>query len=224
MVSGATVGAVVAGRRPCHPVGWLLLALGLTVAASGVIYGYANYGLLARPGSLPAADYVAAISNGSILVLAACLGFILLLTPTGSLPSPRWRWWARLSAAAPVLGLLSWALVPFEEPFESVANPLAVSALAGPLPAVSAVALILTALGIPVGAASLVVRIRRSRGVERQQLRWLALAAALLAANRVGPGEPGGGGARGPARLAVGWLCGVAAAGDRGGDPALPAV
>jgi hypothetical protein len=78
--------------------------------------------------------------------------------------------------------VLSWALQPFEEPFESVANPLAVSALASPLSAVSAVTLILTALGIPVGTASLVVRFRRSRGVERQQLRWLALAAALLAA------------------------------------------
>jgi hypothetical protein len=181
MVSAATVGAVVASRRPRHPVGWLLLALSLTVAGNGVTYGYTNYGLLARPGSLPAADYVAAISNGSVLPLAACLGFILLLTPTGSLPSPRWRCWARLSTAAPVLGLLSWALEPLEEPFESVANPLAVPALAGPLSAVSAVTLILTGLGIPVGAASLVVRFRRARGVERQQLRWLALTAALLA-------------------------------------------
>ena len=180
MVSAATVGAVVASRRPRHPVGWLLLALGLTVAANGVIYGYTNYGLLARPGSLPAADDLADISNGSLLALAAFLGFILLLTPTGSPPSPRWRWWARLSAAAPVLGMLSWALVPFEGPFESVANPLAVPALAGPLSAVSALALIVTGLGIPVGAASLVVRFRRSRGVEREQLRWLALAAALL--------------------------------------------
>jgi hypothetical protein len=113
---------VVASRRPRHPVGWLLLALGLTVAGNGVIYGYTNYGLLVRPGSLPAADYVAAVSNGSILPLAACLGFILLLTPTGSLPSGRWRWWARLSTAALVLGLLSWALVPFEEPFGSIAT------------------------------------------------------------------------------------------------------
>jgi hypothetical protein len=117
MVSAATVGAVVASRRPRHPVGWLLLALGLMVAANGVIYGYTNYGLLARPGSFPGADYVAAISSGSILALAACLGFVLLLTPTGSLPSAHWRWWARLSAGAPVLGMLAWALQPFGEPF-----------------------------------------------------------------------------------------------------------
>ena len=53
----ATVGAVLASRRPRHPVGWLLLALGLAVTASGVADGYARYGLLARPGALPAARW-----------------------------------------------------------------------------------------------------------------------------------------------------------------------
>jgi hypothetical protein len=37
----------------------------------------------------------------------SCLGFVLLLTPTGSLPSPRWRWWARVAAAAPVIYLVA---------------------------------------------------------------------------------------------------------------------
>jgi hypothetical protein len=53
LVSAATVGAVVVGRRPHHPVGWLLLALGLSVVASGVATGYAKYGLLVRPGVDP---------------------------------------------------------------------------------------------------------------------------------------------------------------------------
>jgi hypothetical protein len=130
------------------------------------------------------------------------LGFILLLTPTGSPPSARWRWWARLSIAALVLGLLSWALAPFEGPFESVANPLAVPALAGPLSAVSAVTLLLTGLGIPVGAASLVVRFRRARGLERQQLRWLVLAAALLAVAVLAMVTLGAAGMEAP----LGWL------------------
>jgi hypothetical protein len=59
LVSAATVGAVLASRRPRHPVGWLLLALGLSVVAAGVAQGYAGYGLLARPGSLPGARWVA---------------------------------------------------------------------------------------------------------------------------------------------------------------------
>jgi UDP-N-acetylmuramyl pentapeptide phosphotransferase/UDP-N-acetylglucosamine-1-phosphate transferase len=59
IVSATTVGAVLASRRPDHPVGWLLLALGLSVSAAGVADGYAPYGLLARPGALPGAHYAA---------------------------------------------------------------------------------------------------------------------------------------------------------------------
>jgi hypothetical protein len=54
-LSAATVGAVVASRRPSHPVGWLLLGLGLSLPWSDVLDGYVDYGRLARPGSLPAA-------------------------------------------------------------------------------------------------------------------------------------------------------------------------
>jgi two-component system NarL family sensor kinase len=179
MVAAATVGAVLAGRRPRHPVGWLLLALGLSLAAAGVATGYASYGLLARPGGLPAATWAAAYHNLAALVLAACLGFILLLTPTGSLPSPRWRRWARVSGAAPLLAMVTSALLPFDPPYRAVANPLAVPALAGPLEVVGGLAWAATGAGVLVGAASLVVRFRRARGLERQQLRWVALAAAL---------------------------------------------
>jgi hypothetical protein len=179
VVSAATVGAVLAGRRPHHPVGWLLLALGLAVSAAGVATGYANYGLLARPERLPAADYAALYHGVNVVVLAACLGFILLLTPTGSLPSSRWRWWARTVAAAATLAVASTALLPLDSPFLETANPLAVPALAGPLRAVGDLTWLITGLGILVGAGSLVVRFRHARGVERQQLPWLALAAGL---------------------------------------------
>jgi hypothetical protein len=54
-LSATTVGALLASRRPAHPVGWLLLGLGLAGVLTGVATGYANYGLMARPGSLPAA-------------------------------------------------------------------------------------------------------------------------------------------------------------------------
>jgi hypothetical protein len=181
-VSAATVGAVLASRRPRHPVGWLLLALGLLAAAHGVASGYANYGLLAQPGALPGADYAAAGPNSSPFDMATCIAFVLLLTPTGSLPSPRWRWWARVVAAAAVAGLAGAALGPFEQPYDAVGNPLAVAALAGPLRVASFLAFVVTALAVPLGGWSLVVRFRHASGVERQQLRWLAFAAALAAA------------------------------------------
>jgi hypothetical protein len=180
-VSAATVGAVLASRRPRHPVGWLLLTLGLSLAAAGAATGYANYGLLARPGALATA-YAALYHGVNILFVAVCLGFVLLLTPTGSLPSARWRWWARVAVAAPLLAVGSSALLPFDPPYQSVANPLAVAQLAGPLRVVNFVTWLVTGLAILVAAWSLVVRFRRARGVERQQLRWLALAAGLTGA------------------------------------------
>jgi hypothetical protein len=182
-VSAATVGAVLASRRPGHPVGWLLLGLGLLVAAGGVASEYVHYGVVARPGSLPAASYLAGISNGFDVLWLACGGFVLLLTPTGSLPSPRWRWWARVAAAAPLLLVLLFAVdpQPLGPEYPTVGNPLAVPVPAGVLLAVVAVDAVIVLATLVAAAGSLVVRFRRARGVERQQLRWLAFAAALSA-------------------------------------------
>jgi hypothetical protein len=181
IVVAATVGLVLAGRRPRHPVGWLLLGLGLSVSASGLADGYARYGVVARPGALPAADWVATYSPATVFLGLACVGFILLLTPTGSLPSPRWRWWARVAAASPVLFLLSLTFGPLLiPPYESMPKPLAVPALAGAADLATAVAFAVTAGGLAAGAWSLVLRFRRARGTERLQLRWLAFAAALI--------------------------------------------
>jgi hypothetical protein len=180
-VVAATTGAVLAGRRPRHPVGWLLLALGLLVTASGVADGYARYGLMARPGALPAARWVAVYSPATLGLAFVCVGFVLLLTPSGSLPSPRWRWWARLMAAAPVVFLVTQAVGPglVIAPYDAIIDPVRVPALAGPVRAATAAAIAMAAGGVAAGAWSLVVRFRRARGVERQQLRWVAFAAAL---------------------------------------------
>jgi hypothetical protein len=182
IASATTVGAVLASRRPRHPVGWLLLGLGLSVSASGVADGYAPYGLLVRPGALPAARYVALYDPALLAIAVSCIGFVLLLTPTGSLPSPRWRWWARVATAAPVVVLLAVTLLPqpLGPEYQSVANPLGLGALDAWLQAAIGVALALTVLGVLVAAASLVGRFRHARGTERQQLRWVALAAGVV--------------------------------------------
>jgi hypothetical protein len=109
-------------------------------------------------------------------------GFILLLTPTGSLPSPRWRWWAILTAATPITLLLVVPLVPnpADRPYQSPTSPFDLQGLSGALLVVFQVALAVILLAVA-AAASLVVRFRRASGVERQQLRWVALAAAVIA-------------------------------------------
>jgi hypothetical protein len=179
-VSAATVGAVVASRRPSHPVGWLLLAFGLFLGATGVTAAYGPYGLLVRPGAPPAASLVAWYYPAFATAALACMGFVMLLTPTGSLPSPRWRWWAGIAAAAPLAGLLA---VPLAPPppgsYQALDTPFDFHTLHGALLVIDQVALAVTILAIMVAAGSLVVRFRRARRVERQQLRWVALAAAM---------------------------------------------
>jgi hypothetical protein len=182
VVCAATVGLVLAVRRPGHPVGWLLLGLGLSQAAHGLTYAYTRYGLVARPGSLPGAAYLAGLNNGLVVAWIACAAFVLLLTPTGSLPSPRWRWWARIAAIAVGVWVVGSVLdpAPLRPEFPDVANPLGVPALFGPLNALPAAAFVVL-LALPVAAVSLLRRFRRAEPRERQQLRWLAWGAAVAA-------------------------------------------
>jgi hypothetical protein len=180
-VSAAAVGALVASRRPHHPVGWLLLDIGLALMVTELIQAYVDYGLLARPGSLPGARYLAGFAYSTALLWVSCAGFVLLLTPTGSLPSPRWRWWARLAAAAPVVMLLGSVVQPDPLAPDYYGNPLAVPALARVLVVPAVAGVVVVPVSLLVGAGSLVVRFRRARGTERLQLRWLAYAAALAA-------------------------------------------
>jgi hypothetical protein len=183
-VIAATIGALVASCRPRHPVGWLLLATGLASTLSGAGGGYKWYGLVARPGTLPAASYLAGFSNGLNIVSISCAGFVLLLTPTGSLPSRRWRWWARVTAAAAVVFLLASVVdpMPLYPEYSGFRNPFGVPALAEPpLDALIPAAGLGVLVALVVAAGSLVGRFRRARGVERQQLRWLAWGATLAA-------------------------------------------
>jgi hypothetical protein len=182
VLGAATVGAVLASRRPRHPVGWLLLGFALSLTASGVIFSYVTYGLVARPGALPAAATVARYYPATGAAALALLSLVLLLTPTGSLPSARWRWWAWITAATPVALVLVVAVVPgrLDPQLLLASSPFSDRALGGVLLLATRVALVVTALAVAVAAGSLLLRFRRAQGVERQQLRWVALAAAVM--------------------------------------------
>ena len=182
VLGAATVGALLASRRPRHPVGWLLLGFALSLTASGVIFSYVTYGLVARPGALPAVHLVARYYPATGAAALALLSLVLLLTPTGSLPSARWRWWAVITAATPLALVLVVAVVPgrLDPQLLLASSPFSDRALGGVLLVATRVALVVTTLAVAVAAGSLVVRFRRAQGVERQQLRWVALAAALM--------------------------------------------
>jgi MFS family permease len=182
-VAAATIGVLLVSRLPRHPVGWLLVGMALGLDVDGLANSYATYGLVARPGSLPGASYLAGFSGFSFVIWLVPAGFALLLTPTGSLPSPRWRWFAWVAAVAPVAVLL--AETTSEDPMapDYRGNPLEIS---GPLSrvilALGIAGLVVVLASVFVSAWSMVLRYRRARGLERHQLQWLALAAALGAA------------------------------------------
>jgi hypothetical protein len=179
-VAVATVGAVVASRRRGHAAGWLLLVFGMSLSAAGVAMSSTNLAA-ARGAAAPAGGLLALYIPATIVVSMACNGLLLLLTPTGSLPSPRWRWLAAVTVATPVVVLLAVTLAPRDDAIaREVESPLDLRAFET-LPRLAYQAAFAVAIvGVLLAAASLVVRYRRARGVERRQLQWLTLAVVVV--------------------------------------------
>ena len=183
-MSFATVGALVASRRPRNAVGWTFCALGLfgTLAAAGE--GYAVYALATRPGSLPGGEGMAWLSGllGGPITFAM-FALVLLLFPDGRPLSRRWRpfLWLDLVAVALILAF-AFKPGPIGTSLLDIANPFGIQG-AGPLLEAIGISGIFLTLAVAVaGAASLVIRLRRARGEERQQLKWFAFAGAVCCA------------------------------------------
>ncbi len=169
------VGALVAARRPRNPIGWILCAAGFTQGVVELTYLYARHSYVMDPGSLPGADIAAWLSTWTwIPGFGMLLTFLPLLFPSGTLLSPRWRPVAWLSgacigamvlltAASKWAGRGSGLLGDVDEDIRWF-TPL-----------------LLMLLGCGVASTiSLILRFIRSRGVERQQVKWLAFALASL--------------------------------------------
>ncbi len=175
------LGAIVASRQPRNPIGWLLGLIGLSLGILMVTEDLVWQLLVITGDAAGVAAYVAWLHNWMwIAVVLPALTFLPLLFPTGRPLSARWR---ALVWMAAIAGALMFAGLAFEPgPLAShpaVVNPLGIDSPVLELPGIVAFALlILTTLA---SIASLVVRFRRSRGTERQQLKWVAAGAVLLA-------------------------------------------
>ena len=180
IVMDATVGALVASRRPENPVGWLLCFSGVAVSTSSFSSQYAIYALLARPDSLPAGEALAWIAAWQLPIMSGLPVLYLLLFPTGRLPSVRWRPVAWLTVAFIVAGVILAAFSPgaYLGSLGPIRNPLGIEGVTGIYKAA-----FFTMSPLLFGAAvlSLFVRLRRAVGVERQQLKWFVYAAAAFA-------------------------------------------
>ena len=178
-VGFSTLGAIVAPRFPAkNLIGWLFCSLGLVAAVLLFCGEYAYYSLLARPDSLPGGEEFAWVVCWLWVVHSGLFAFLGLLFPDGRLPTPRWRPFAWLVGAAIVAGSIAVAYSP--GPIDSLApirNPLGIEGAPNLVAPVEVVVFALT-LG---AALSLLVRLRRARGVERLQIKWFAYAAFVLA-------------------------------------------
>jgi hypothetical protein len=180
----STVGAIVASRRAGNPIGWLFCSGAFIWILGELALECGVYALITAPGSFPAGAWMAwfgawARGVGWFLIVV----FLLLLFPSGRLPSPRWRpvlWGAVgyiafftlviwLSPESFDLRLVAFARNPLGLEFEIMGLLLDITILTFPLL-------------IVVGGAAVIVRFRRSKGDERQQLKWFSYAVAVMIA------------------------------------------
>jgi hypothetical protein len=184
----AVVGGVVAARRPRNPIGWLLSAgalLWTLGVLSSTVYWHMAFGRSDPPA---AADYVAWLGTWVFLpAFVSLLCLVPLLFPTGSPPGPRWRVVAWTAAAAGGVATLSNAFAPGpldRADFAWVDNPFGVQGLG--LRTLAGASFAAVAVAALAGVISVIVRYRRARGIERLQLRWLAVAVCVLVVGAVG--------------------------------------
>ena len=173
----SSVGAIVASRRPENPVGWLLCLWALSESISHFSAQYAIYALLARPDSLPAGQAMAWVSSWLVFIVIGLSVLSILLFPTGRPPSRRWRWLTWLTVAFVLVGAVSGAFSSGPvDGLGPIRNPLGIEGFSDVSDSIvfNMVALVL----VVAAASSVFVRLRRAKGIERQQIKWFAYAAA----------------------------------------------
>ena len=183
----ATIGAVIASRRPENLIGWLVLFFPVFAVIAAGIEGYARYATHVNPGALPGGEIAWLLANLMWTAAYGLLPFITLLFPSGTLLSPRWRWIARGLVAAFGALIAADSLSPeLDSGISPVASPLAIASAAPIMDAVFAIAAFTIAMLWAAAGVSLVLRLARSSGDERQQMKWFAYTAAIFAVFMVG--------------------------------------
>jgi len=175
----ATTGALVASRVRANAIGWIFCLMGFLIGVGNLAYQYADYALYVSPGSLPGGATAAVLQNLGLTPTFGLLGLALLLFPDGRLPSRRWLPALSIALLGSTLVGAGYALRPgaLDEPFETVTNPFGIGTLEL-MDTLSGLGWLLMSASVALAAAAMIVRLRRSRGNERQQLKWIRLAAA----------------------------------------------
>ena len=178
-ITYALVGMVIVTKRRGNLVGWLLLVSGVIGLGWGLAEEYALRGLIVEPGSLRNAGVAALLSERLWVIQSGCVIIALLVFPTGRLLSR--AWWTAAIAAAAAMTLVVPSLAALWHLRDSGRSLIGDGRTLGITSTAAFIDLILLCLGVSLLGAvvSIVVRWRRSRGVERLQLKWLMFAAAV---------------------------------------------
>jgi signal transduction histidine kinase len=176
-ISLPVMGFLLASRRPANRIGWLALTAGLLLGLSRFGSAYGVHGLVAAPGSVPAARAAMWLSNWIFAIPIALVAFLFLLFPTGRLRSRRWLpagWFMGVAFGLGTLALLVGATRGWSHPFAAFSQAVT--------PAGLVVLLVLFPAALLVSLTAVVARFARSVGEERLQLKWFAAAAMLVVA------------------------------------------
>ena len=178
------VGGLVATRLPTNPIGWLFGVAGLFMGLTSISYGYAALVVDPTTHSQPGAGVTAAwISSVSWIPPLLCVpALVFLLFPDGRPIGPRWRGvvvmiGAGLGLVLAGIGLREGGLV--DSPRPALANPVGLLPLSV-AEATATAGFVLSLVSVVLAAWSLIIRFRRSRSVERLQLKWLMWSAGFL--------------------------------------------
>jgi hypothetical protein len=163
-VGYSVIGAIIASRLPSHPIGWICCAVGLIAAVDHFAGEYAVFALLAQPHPLPGGRAMLWLQGWFWMLFIGLIVFLLLLFPTGRLPSSRWRPFAWVSVAMISGGVIWSSAISPDVGFNAPPSPVQLSVLL---------------LGA-VAAGSVIVGRRNARGVERQQIKWLLYVGPLF--------------------------------------------
>ena len=175
-----TVGALVAARVPGNRIGPIFGAMGAILGVGNLLFQYADIALYISPG-LPGAEGTAWLQNFGLPSCFGLLAVAVLLFPHGRLPSPGWRWVLGLAYAGIAVTAIGYAFRPglLDTPFQHVVNPVGIEGTFGLMDALAGIGWMCMGASVGLAAVGTGLRLRRARGLEREQLKWLALAAAI---------------------------------------------
>ncbi len=181
-VAIGAVGALVVSRRPQNAIGWIFVAGALWGAAGALSLEYAVYALITAPGTVAGGAWAAWLGDWARTVsFTLIMYYVLLLFPDGRLPSRRWRLVGWLPVAGMVVYVASgvFAIAPNDLRLTVVPNPFGLGPNEAVSNALGTVWFLLAVANLVLSATAAIVRFRRARGDEREQMKWFAYAATL---------------------------------------------